>query len=180
MTASPTSLPAQHVTLPHEPVHAIVPSPVGSLLLVAEAGALCRLSMLDDAPPADDTALGRRDDRALAEVRTQLDEYFAGRRGTFDVPLALEGTPFQQRVWAALCEIPYGHTLSYGELAARVGTPGGSRAVGRANGRNPVWIIVPCHRVIAADGTIGGYGGGPERKRTLLDLEQATASRRPR
>ncbi len=177
MSASATTIPAPAVMLPAERVHTTMETPLGLLLLVAEDGALCRLSMLDAAPAADD-APGRRDDRALAGVRAQLDEYLAGGRRDFEVPLRLQGTAFQQRVWAALCEIPYGGTISYGELARRVGTPGGSRAVGLANGRNPVSIVVPCHRVIAADGTLGGYGGGLERKRALLDLEQVASGQR--
>jgi methylated-DNA-[protein]-cysteine S-methyltransferase len=105
-------------------------------------------------------------------VSTQLDEYFAGRRMTFDVAMTLEGTDFQRRVWAELSAIPYGETISYGELARRVGNPKASRAVGSANGHNPVAVIVPCHRVIAGNGSIGGYGGGLERKVHLLELEQ--------
>ena len=103
----------------------------------------------------------------------QLEAYFAGSRQTFDVPLALAGTDFQRRVWEGLLEIPYGHTMSYGELARRVGRPGASRAVGLANGRNPVAIIVPCHRVIGANGTLTGYGGGLDRKVWLLDHERS-------
>ncbi|HYM67200.1 MAG TPA: methylated-DNA--[protein]-cysteine S-methyltransferase, partial [Patescibacteria group bacterium] len=106
----------------------------------------------------------------------QLGEYFAGRRTDFDVPLEMEGTPFQLRVWEALREIGYGETISYGELARRIGNPSASRAVGMANGCNPIAVIVPCHRVIGANGTLTGYGGGVERKRLLLDLEaRATA-----
>jgi methylated-DNA-[protein]-cysteine S-methyltransferase len=101
----------------------------------------------------------------------QLAEYFEGRRTDFDLPLDLSGTPFQLRVWAELQRIPYGETISYSELAARVGSPGAFRAVGAANGRNPVPIIVPCHRVIAADGALQGFGAGLEAKRILLDLE---------
>ena len=111
-------------------------------------------------PPPD----SRRDDDAFGDVVVQLDEYFAGTRTAFDLPMTLEGTDFQRRVWAELCAIPYGETISYGELARRVGNPKASRAVGLANGRNPVAVIVPCHRVIAADGSLGGYGGGLDRK----------------
>ncbi len=103
----------------------------------------------------------------------QLDEYFAGERTEFDVTLRLEGTEFQRRVWAGLLEIPYGETISYGELATRIGQPTASRAVGLANGRNPVGIIVPCHRVIGSTGALTGYGGGLDRKRALLDLERS-------
>jgi methylated-DNA-[protein]-cysteine S-methyltransferase len=104
-------------------------------------------------------------------VRTQLREYFEGRRRSFDVPLEPTGSSFELAVWTALREIPYGETVSYGELAARIGRPEAARAVGVANARNPIAVIVPCHRVIGADGSLTGYGGGLERKRLLLDLE---------
>ena len=106
----------------------------------------------------------------------QLREYFAGKRRVFDGPLAPEGTDFQQRVWRCLCEIPYGATISYGELAARVGNFKASRAVGLANGRNPIPIVIPCHRVIGKNGTLVGYGGGLSIKRTLLAIEGRQAS----
>ncbi len=102
---------------------------------------------------------------------TQLDEYFAGARTAFDLPLRASGTEFQLRVWGALREIPYGETSTYGQLATRIGHDGAARAVGVANGQNPIAVIVPCHRVIGADGTLTGFGGGLERKRLLLDLE---------
>jgi methylated-DNA-[protein]-cysteine S-methyltransferase len=107
----------------------------------------------------------------LAATRRQLSEYFAGSRRTFELPLRLEGTAFQQRVWRELTEIPYGETWSYGQLATRIGKPSASRAVGLANGRNPISILVPCHRVIGADGSLTGYGGGLERKQWLLAHE---------
>jgi AraC family transcriptional regulator of adaptative response/methylated-DNA-[protein]-cysteine methyltransferase len=107
----------------------------------------------------------------LDRLQTQLREYFRGERREFDFPLDLAGTPWQRKVWSALLEIPYGSTTSYGALAARLGKPGGSRAVGRANGENYVAIVVPCHRVVQADGGLRGYGGGLHRKRWLLDLE---------
>jgi methylated-DNA-[protein]-cysteine S-methyltransferase len=110
----------------------------------------------------------------LKETATQLQEYFAGDRTDFDLPMELDGTPFQQEVWTELAHIPYGETISYGELARRVGRPRGPRAVGQANGRNPIPIIVPCHRVLASNG-IGGYGGGLKVKRALLALEGVTA-----
>jgi O-6-methylguanine DNA methyltransferase len=109
--------------------------------------------------------------RPLRAAAEQLDQYFAGARRRFDLPLDLPGTPFQQRVWQALSEIPFGETLSYGQLAARIGKPGAARAVGLANNRNPISIIVPCHRVIGADGSLTGYGGGLDRKRWLLAHE---------
>ena len=121
---------------------------------------------------------GRRDVNdvppILKETAAQLEEYFAGERTEFDVTMELDGTPFQQEVWAELCRIPYGETISYGELARRVGRPRAPRAVGQANGRNPIPIIVPCHRVLASNG-IGGYGGGLTVKRALLAVEGVTA-----
>lgn len=153
--------------------YSILASPLGELLLTSDGAALTGLHMEPhESPP------GRRDDAALRPFRNQLRSYFAGELQVFDMPLALEGTPFQRAVWAALRKIPYGKTISYAELARRVGKPGAARAVGSANGRNPVGIIVPCHRVIAADGTLGGYGGGLERKRWLLDHEAAVSGRR--
>src|SRR5205807_5632410 len=113
----------------------------------------------------------RADRGAFADVSRQLAEYFAGDRTAFNVPLAAGGTPFQRAVWEGLQDIPYGETVSYGELARRIGRPSAVRAVGLANGRNPIAVIVPCHRVIGADGTLTGYGGGIERKRLLLELE---------
>jgi methylated-DNA-[protein]-cysteine S-methyltransferase len=110
-------------------------------------------------------------DEPFGEVRTQLAEYFDGRREVFDLQLEMQGTPFQLRVWRALQDIPYGETISYGEQARRIGRPADPRAVGQANGRNPIAVIVPCHRVIGADGSLTGYGGGVERKRWLLELE---------
>lgn len=111
-------------------------------------------------------------------MRGQLSEYFAGERTGFDVELSMRGTAFQRRVWCALQEIPYAETISYGELARRLGVPSAARAVGLANGCNPVSVIVPCHRVIGADGTLTGYGGGIERKRLLLELEADTLAPR--
>src|SRR5262249_46745434 len=112
-----------------------------------------------------------RDDAVFAGPRTQLTEYFGGGRAEFELPLLPEGTPFQRKVWNALCEIPYGETISYGELARRIGQPTAARAVGLANGSNPLPIVVPCHRVIGADGSLTGFGGGIERKRWLLAHE---------
>jgi methylated-DNA-[protein]-cysteine S-methyltransferase len=149
------------------------PSPIGPLTLMADGGHLTRLVMTDQAHAVVPPPGSRRDPEFFAEVTGQLDEYFAGTRTAFDVPMWLEGTEFQRRVWAQLSAIPYGETISYGELARRVGNPRASRAVGLANGRNPVAVIVPCHRVIAADGSLGGYGGGTDRKTLLLDLERA-------
>ena len=121
--------------------------------------------------------------RHLKALKTQLAEYFAGARRDFDVPLALAGTDFQQRVWRQLLKVPFGETITYDELAQRAGSPGASRAAGQANGSNPVAITVPCHRVIRASGGTGGYAGGPDRKRRLLELEaggiQGTLFSRP-
>jgi methylated-DNA-[protein]-cysteine S-methyltransferase len=114
--------------------------------------------------------------RALADARDQLAAYFAGRLREFDLPLDPQGTPFQLRVWEALREIPYGETRSYGQIARRLGHAGASRAVGAANGRNPISIVVPCHRVIGANGSLTGYGGGMERKRWLLSLEAGNSA----
>lgn len=153
--------------------HALQDSPVGPLILVTGDGrAVSGLYFSDQRhlPSAD--LLGRRDDTVLAELRGQLDEYWAGRRTDFDVELAPVGTPFQQQVWLALREVPYGTTCSYGDLAGKIGRPSAVRAVGAANGRNPLCIVLPCHRVVGAGGALTGYAGGVERKRSLLDLEQ--------
>ncbi|MBN1529295.1 MAG: methylated-DNA--[protein]-cysteine S-methyltransferase [Thermoleophilaceae bacterium] len=152
-------------------VYARTDSPIGELLLAGDGRALGLLHMVEGRHPVKAGPEWRRDDDAFGEARGQLAEYFAGDRTTFDVPLALEGTAFQRRVWNALLEIPYGETVSYGELARRIESPRAVRAVGLANGRNPVAVIVPCHRVIGADGTLTGYGGGLARKRLLLELE---------
>jgi methylated-DNA-[protein]-cysteine S-methyltransferase len=146
-------------------------SPIGELLLVGDGRALHGLYMQEGR-----TAITVRPEWTAARepfdaAEGQLAEYFAGARTTFDLDIVLAGSPFQRRVWGALCDIPYGETISYGELARRIGIPSASRAVGVANGRNPVSIVVPCHRVIGADGSLTGYGGGMERKQFLLDLE---------
>jgi methylated-DNA-[protein]-cysteine S-methyltransferase len=148
-------------------------SPVGTLTLTAVDGRLTGLHMDGQRHAPTSSEDWERDDDGLAAAVDQLEAYFAGSRETFDVPLDLQGTDFQRRVWAGLLEIPYGETMSYGELARRVARPGASRAVGLANGRNPVAIIVPCHRVIGADGTLTGYGGGLDRKVWLLDHERS-------
>ncbi|MFE2755231.1 methylated-DNA--[protein]-cysteine S-methyltransferase [Actinosynnema sp. NPDC059335] len=116
--------------------------------------------------------MGPRADPRLGGVAPQLEEYFAGKRTAFDLPLSMAGTPFQRTVWDALKEIPHGETMTYGELAARIGRPTASRAVGLANGKNPISIIVPCHRVVGSTGGLTGYGGGIERKRMLLGFER--------
>ena len=150
-----------------------MPSPVSDLTLIGDGQSLMAVYLgakHRHAPDAGDDWI--RDDDAFDEVRTQLVEYFGGRRREFDLPLAPRGTKFQLQVWAALLEIPYGETTSYGAIAAGLGHPNGSRAVGAANGRNPISIVVPCHRVIGAGGSLVGYGGGLPRKRALLDLER--------
>ncbi len=152
-------------------------SPLGTMLLCGTDDGLTGLYMESHrhGPAEADRAGWQRDDTRFADARVQLAEYFAGTRQTFDLRVdhaALRGTPFQRRVWNALAEIPFGVTISYGELARRISQPAAVRAVGLANGRNPLSIIVPCHRVIGANGTLTGYGGGTDRKRRLLDLEQ--------
>jgi methylated-DNA-[protein]-cysteine S-methyltransferase len=145
-------------------------SPVGALLLSGDGDVLTGLRFGSRASARP--AWQRDDDRFSNELR-QLDEYFAGERTEFDFPLRLEGGPFELRVWELLRGVPYGTTASYGELAARLGAPGRARPVGAANGRNPIAIVVPCHRVIGADGGLVGYGGGLDNKRALLELEGA-------
>jgi len=147
-------------------------SPIGELLLLGDGRRLSGLYMVEGRRPMSIRPGWVLATGPFADVRGQLDEYFAGERTTFDVPLALEGTQCQLRVWSALQAIPYGETTSYGEIARRVGEPSAARAVGLANGSNPIAVIVPCHRVIGASGKLTGYGGGLERKRTLLDLER--------
>ncbi|POM26349.1 Methylated-DNA--protein-cysteine methyltransferase [Actinomadura rubteroloni] len=156
-------------------VHTVVDSPIGPLTLVADDDGLRGLYMNRQRHLPDEETFGPPDDGPFDAVRKQLDAYFAGDLTTFDVPLSLHGTPFQRRVWEGLLAIPYGTTWSYGQLADAIGSPGGARAVGLANGKNPVSIIVPCHRVIGASGSLTGYGGGLERKRALLDFERGGA-----
>ena len=146
-------------------------SPLGPLLLMCDAaGVLTGVRMRSRAHMTTSSAW-RHDDAMLAEARHQLQAYFAGELESFDLVLALPGTPFQQRVWQALRELAYGETVSYGELARRIGEPGAARAVGLANHNNPLPIVVPCHRVIGADGSLTGFGGGIGRKRWLLTHE---------
>jgi methylated-DNA-[protein]-cysteine S-methyltransferase len=146
-------------------------SPIGELLLAGDGEALHFLHMQQGPMPLRVGTDWRRNDEAFARVGAQLREYFDGRLRSFDVPLRPAGRAFELAVWAALQEIPYGETISYGELAKRIGRPDGPRAAGSANGRNPIAVIIPCHRVIGADGSLTGYGGGLERKRLLLELE---------
>ena len=151
-----------------------VDSPIGRLLLTCDGTALTGLYMnLNGNTQSTDGWGEDADIEPLAKTAQQLNEYFAGTRREFDLPLRLQGTVFQQRVWQELKEIPYGTTWSYGQLAKRLGNPNASRAVGLANGQNPISILVPCHRVIGADGSLTGYGGGLERKQWLLTHEGA-------
>jgi len=147
----------------------ILNTPIGELLLTSDGEALTGVHM-----EPHEQIDGRRDDAALRPTREQLRAYFAGELRRFDLPMAVTGTAFQEKVWAALRKIPYAATISYAELARRVGQPAAARAVGSANGRNPLGIIVPCHRVIAAAGSLGGYGGRLERKQWLLRHEAAS------
>lgn len=170
-------------------LYSTMPSPIGELTLVSDGSALIGIYMTRQrpAPPNDggmDAAAAVavlpesvvradwvRDDHGLREARRQLEAYFAGELELFDLPVAMHGTPFQLRVWEALRSIPFGETVSYAEIARRIGNATAVRAVGAANGRNPVPIVVPCHRVIGADGSLTGYGGGIERKKWLLAHE---------
>jgi methylated-DNA-[protein]-cysteine S-methyltransferase len=151
--------------------HTVVASPIGPLTLVRADGALVRLAM---SPPAglEPDALGERSDEGFDDAVRQLGEYFAGERTAFELALRPIGSDFELAVWHQLTCIPYGETRSYGYVAKAVGEPGGAQAVGAANGRNPLAVVVPCHRVIGADGSLVGFGGGLPRKRFLLDLEQ--------
>ncbi|MEI5519131.1 methylated-DNA--[protein]-cysteine S-methyltransferase [Streptomyces brasiliscabiei] len=152
--------------------HKVVDSPYGPLTLVADDGVLCGLYMTEQRHRPPEESFGARDDTLFDETEEQLKAYFAGELTEFTVPLRLHGTPFQRTVWEQLVRIPYGETRSYGQLADALGNPKASRAVGLANGKNPVGIIVPCHRVVGSDGSLTGYGGGTERKRRLLDFER--------
>lgn len=155
-------------------------TPIGALRLVGGEDAIDRIELPNRAAEPPDPAWAPADGAlpaALEEAKRQLGEYFDGERREFDLPLGAGGTDFQRRVWAELGRIPFGETISYGELAARVGNPSGSRAVGQANGANPLPVVVPCHRVVSHDGKLGGYGGGLPAKQALLDLERRVAER---
>ncbi len=152
--------------------HATLDTPLGPLLLVSDGRALTAATFDGSAP--DHAEAGA--DAVLDAARRELAAYFGGEPVAFSVPVSLGGTPFQARVWAALAEIPHGETVSYGTLAARVGDARAAQAVGAANGQNPVAVVVPCHRVVGADGSLTGYAGGLERKRALLTLESRQRS----
>lgn len=157
-------------------MHTVIDSPLGDLTLIASDGVLVAIRFDGERDqPGKPSESGERDDAAFPETERQLDEYFAGRRTRFDLPLPTGDDTFQERVWALLTEIPYGRTRSYGDLARDLGDPNLVRAVGSANGRNPLPVVVPCHRVIGADGSLTGYAGGLERKRFLLALEEPGA-----
>lgn len=150
-----------------------IDSPIGPLMLAADEDGLRHIEFRDNRHPADRADWQGGDNRVLRETEAQLREYFDGRRRDFDLPLAPRGTDFQLQVWHGLARIPYGATLSYAQLARRIGKPDAVRAVGAANGRNPVPIVLPCHRVIGADGALVGFGGGLPTKQFLLRLEGA-------
>jgi len=153
-------------------------SPIGPLLIAGDAQAVTHISFPKDGKPAKPQAGWTESAKGpVGEALRQLKEYFAGKRRDFDLPLAPEGTAFQRSVWRQLQEIPYAETISYGELAKRVGNPKASRAVGSANGKNPLPIVIPCHRVIAAGGKLGGFGGGLPTKVALLELETKSQAR---
>ena len=155
-------------------------TPIGTLRLVGDEQGLDRVDLPNAAalePDASWQRVRRTLPTPLRTTKRQLAEYFNGTRRDFDLPLSADGTAFQHRVWNELCRIPYGETISYGELARRIGKPTASRAVGAANGRNPLAIVVPCHRVIGADSTLTGYGGGLPVKKALLALERRVAGK---
>ena len=156
-----------------------VDSPIGELTLVGDEHGLAGLYMDSQRYGPKRDPAWRHDPGTLADAAEQLEQYFAGERTEFDLPLAPRGTDFQRRVWSALREIPYGSTVTYTELAAAVGRPGAARAAGAANGRNPLAVVIPCHRVIGAGGALTGYGGGLGRKRLLLDLESGSRTWTP-
>jgi methylated-DNA-[protein]-cysteine S-methyltransferase len=167
----PTFVPPLEDTAPR---YHTVDTPIGELLLVGDGQALTALHL----DPARVAPPGRRDPASFRHAEEQLRAYFGGELTDFDLPLAPTGSAFQLRVWAALTEIPYGETRSYGEVATTVGRPDAFRAVGATNGRNPIAVIVPCHRVIGSNGSLIGYGGGLDRKRMLLELEAEHAAPR--
>ncbi len=154
-------------------VYDVVPAPIGRLIVASDGEAIAGVWMANASPSDAAWSERRGSDPVLDDARDQLDRYFAGRSREFTLRLAPNGTDFQRRVWRALEAIPFGTTISYAELARRVGSSAAVRAVGAANGRNPIPIIVPCHRVIGSDGSLTGFGGGLDRKRWLLQHEGA-------
>lgn len=158
-------------------VYTTMPSPVGELLLLGAGGALTGIVFRDGASQAPDMGGRRRDPASFAAAVEQLEAYFAGGLRRFDLPLAPQGTPFQQTTWRALQDIPYGETRSYADIARAIGQPAAVRAVGAANGRNPLPIVIPCHRVVGSDGNLTGFGGGLAAKQKLLALEGSLTAR---
>ena len=163
---------------PHSTFYTFLESPVGRLLLVADERGLKLVNFQDGRHPMDPDPEWMEDRRPFKEVIKQFMAYFSRRSRTFTLKFSLNGTPFQQKVWLALRSIPYGQTVSYGEIARRIGHPNASRAVGAANGKNPLSIIFPCHRVIGHSGDLVGYGGGIPIKKSLLALEQRSVNSR--
>jgi methylated-DNA-[protein]-cysteine S-methyltransferase len=155
--------------------HTTIDSPLGDLLALSDGDHLTGLYLPDHKGGPTPDASWQEADALFVELRNQLTEYFAGERHEFDVPLRLVGTPFQQQVWQQLTRIPYGTTITYAELARRIGSPAASRAVGAANGRNPISILVPCHRVVGSSGNLTGYAGGVDKKEWLLGMEREAA-----
>jgi len=153
-------------------------TPLGRVLVVTSGQDLVGLFFDGHERTPATGELANRESDALAAVRAQLDEYFAGVRGVFDIPIRLEGTSFQLEVWSALMDIPLGAVATYGEIARQLGRPGAARAVGAANGRNPISIVVPCHRLVGTGGGLTGYGGGLDRKRWLLEHERLSPAQR--
>ncbi len=152
------------------------PSPLGNMLIIEENNSLTHLNLSDSKILLDGfskDSITQKETPLICSVKTQLEEYFQGKRKIFDLPLSPFGTPFQQKVWNALCTIPYGETRSYKEIATQIGNPKGCRAVGMANNRNPIMIIIPCHRVIGSNGSLVGYAGGLRTKEWLLAHEKS-------
>jgi methylated-DNA-[protein]-cysteine S-methyltransferase len=155
-------------------------SPIGPLTLTSNGSSLTGVYFEGRGVPPVHDPDWERDDSRLRAATEQLEQYFAGELTAFKLPLSPQGTPFQRKVWDALVRIPFATTLSYGELASQIGVPGAARAVGQANGSNPLAVIVPCHRVIGSNGRLTGYGGGEERKRWLLNFERRVSNRQER
>ncbi|HSQ63668.1 MAG TPA: methylated-DNA--[protein]-cysteine S-methyltransferase [Polyangiaceae bacterium] len=162
-------------SLPAECARAEIDSPVGALTLIASDAGLHAVLWRDERSARELARVRQRPHPVLAKATAQLREYFAGARRVFDLPLVIDGTPFQVRAWRELLRIPYGRTISYSEQARRLGDPNKARAVGTANARNRIAIVIPCHRVIAASGALAGFGGGLDNKRILLALEEESA-----
>jgi methylated-DNA-[protein]-cysteine S-methyltransferase len=160
--------------------HAVLATRLGRVTVVREAGALAGLYFPRHWPRPDRTAFGTRTEAGFEEVARQLGEYLDGSRTVFELPLTVNGTDFDRRVWQLVASVPYGETSTYGELARALGTGTDPRDVGAAVGRNPLCIVIPCHRVIGSTGRLTGYAGGLDRKRALLDLERARTVRAPR